>query len=570
MAAHSGTLSKLLSIGRRADSHFDRRIALLALLSLIAAGIEIAVLGSIVPVLALVAKRSPSNVSLSTIFGGDPLSIVLLFAGLVLGAAVARLALAAAIQRGVLKIGHAINTAIQRRLLYQPYLFHVSSNSSRFVAALQKADQLAFGVLGPLIQGAAGVIIGLAILAFLLMTVDWRVTAGACVVLGGSYFVMSRYAASRLVERGGAAVTAYEDQIKLMMESSGAIRDVLLDHRQQAFADVFERASMRMAKAREGTDLLNYAPRFMVEAVGAIAIAGLAVFIALREGGIAGSLPMFGLLALAMVRIVPLAQSAYRGWTMLPTQKRAIDDVEDFLQLPVPSSDGPPPAPLLFKKRLAVEDISFAYPGASRPVLEHANLTVERGEWLGLTGATGSGKSTLGDLIMGFLTPDAGEIAIDGETLTRDRIPHWQRSIAHVSQAVYLLDDSVGANIALVPAGAKSDRRLAGQCAEIAQLDRWINELPDGLDTIVGEQGGKLSGGQKQRVGIARALYKQSDFLVLDEATNALDAETEAALLDAVRQARPGITVLMISHRATALQRCDRVLKVEGGRLAPA
>jgi len=292
MAAHSGTLSKLLSIGRRADSHFDRRIALLALLSLIAAGIEIAVLGSIVPVLALVAKRSPSNVSLSTIFGGDPLSIVLLFAGLVLGAAVARLALAAAIQRGVLKIGHAINTAIQRRLLYQPYLFHVSSNSSRFVAALQKADQLAFGVLGPLIQGAAGVIIGLAILAFLLMTVDWRVTAGACVVLGGSYFVMSRYAASRLVERGGAAVTAYEDQIKLMMESSGAIRDVLLDHRQQAFADAFERASMRMAKAREGTDLLNYAPRFMVEAVGAIAIAGLAVFIALREGGIAGSLPM--------------------------------------------------------------------------------------------------------------------------------------------------------------------------------------------------------------------------------------------------------------------------------------
>lgn len=570
MPRRPSNLRRLWAIGRQADAHFDRRILLLAALSLAAAIVEVGALASLIPLLSLVSGGASELPSFIRGMEIDALGLVLTFAALVSAAALARLGLTASIQRRVLEIGHSINVAIQRRLLDQPYLFHASQNSSRFVAALQKTDQLTLGVMGPLIQGLAGFAIGLAILLFLVVTIDWRITLSAAVLLGAAYLFLSRFAAGRLRARGEVSDRAYEEQVRILLESSGAIRDILLDHRQQTFADAFERVSRRLTAARAGTDFLNQAPRFIIEAIGAIAIAGLAVIVAARAGNIADSLPVFGILALAMVRIVPLAQTAYRGWAMLAAHKRAIEDVGDLLELPLSAERGENQHSLPFRKSLQFNRVQFTYPGSPMCVLEDASFTIERGEWLAIAGSTGSGKSTVGDLAMGLLTPDTGQITVDGALLSGNLVQPWQRSVAHVSQQVYLLDDNVAANIALAPAGSFVDWERVANCASIAQLDRWIADLPAGLHTMVGEEGRRLSGGQRQRIGIARALYKNAPFLLLDEATNALDANTEAALLDALRGTRPEITVLMISHRETALVRCDRVLKVEGGRLAPA
>jgi ATP-binding cassette subfamily B protein len=569
MDAQSGSLTKLLAIGRRSDARFDRRILSLVALSILAAIVEVSALASLLPLLSLVSKGAPTPPLFASLSHYGPLGLVLIFAVLVSAAALIRLALTASIQRRVLQVGHSINVAIQRRLLDQPYLFHASQNSSRFVAALQKTDLLALGVMGPLVQGLAGLTIGFAILLFLIVTIDWRIAFGAVAVLGGTYWLLSQFVARRLRVRGKMSVEAYEDQVRLLMESSGAIRDIILDHRQSTFAEAFERVSWELTEARVGTDFLNQAPRFLVEAVGAIAIAGLAVLIAARDGTIASSLPVFGLLALAMVRIIPLAQIAYRAWAMLAAHQRAIDDVDKLLSLPILDDQQESSSPLPFQNGLEFRDITFAYPGGTRMVLDHASFRIERGEWLGLNGSTGAGKSTIGDIAMALLRPCAGEILIDGEALTSDAVLRWQRSVAHVSQSVYLLDESIAANIALTRSDRDIDRERVAQCANVAQLSEWIADLSRGLGTIVGEQGRKLSGGQRQRIGIARALYKCADFLVLDEATNALDSQTELALLDAIRGSRPDITVLMISHRASALDRCDRILKVEGGRLAP-
>ena len=571
MGSTLGTLRKLVAVGRAADNGFDRRLVTLAAFSLTAAIAELATLGSLVPLLASLANgRVPDPPVVGRFLPDSALGLVVVFACLVLVTALVRLALTATIQRGVLHVGHAINVSIQRRLLDQPYLFHATANSSRFVTALHTSDELALGLLRPLIQGFAGLLIGAAILAFLVIAIGWSITLGAAAVLGGAYFLMSRFAGLRLVERGGAALVAYEEQVRLMMESSGAIRDILLDHRQPLFAEAFESASARMAEARSGTDLLGQAPRFLVEALGATALAALAAVIAARDGGIAGSLASFGLLALAMVRIVPLAQMAYSGWTRLASNRRAVDDVAGLLSLPLATDTQSGVEPLALRNAVAAEGLQFAYPDAAAPVLDGASFTVTAGEWVGLTGPTGAGKSTLADLIMGLLTPDTGRITIDGEALTPALLRRWQRALGHVSQSAYLLDDSIVANIALTPQVTEEDHSLIAECARIAQLDPVIAGLPAGLNSIVGESGRRLSGGQRQRIAIARALYKRPALLVLDEATGALDGATEAALFDALSAARPGLTVIIISHRSTTLARCKRVVRVEGGRVTPA
>ena len=342
MGTSTGTLRSLLAIGRSADPGFNRRLAKLALFSLAAAVAELATLGTLIPLLGMLANGGvPQAPLIGQFLPRSALGLVLLFAGTMLVTALVRLALTASIQTGVLHIGHAINSSIQRRLLDQPYLFHASSNSSLFIAALQKSDQLTLGLMRPLIQGFAGVVIGTAILGFLATTIGWSVTLSAAGILGLAYFLMSRLAGWRLAARGRAALDAYEQQVRLMMEGSGAIRDILLDHRQASFADAFERASARMAAARAGTDFLSQAPRFLIEAVAAIALAAVAAAIAARDGGIAGSLALFGLIALALVRVVPLAQMAYSGWTRLASTRSAVDDVAQLLALPASAGPGP-------------------------------------------------------------------------------------------------------------------------------------------------------------------------------------------------------------------------------------
>ncbi|WP_118857081.1 ABC transporter ATP-binding protein [Sphingomonas mesophila] len=580
------TLRVLRRLGRDADPRFDRRLTLLAVYALVAALCELVTLGSLIPLLAILATgRAPDPPVIGALLPDTALGMVAMFAALVMLTAAVRLALAAASQRGVLAIGHAINVAVQRRLLGQPYAFHAATHSSRFVAALQTVDQLTFGLLRPLVQGTAGLIIGAAIFAFLVAAIGWPITLGALLTLGAAYWLVARFAGRRLAERGAIALDSYEEQVRVMMEGSGAIRDVLLDHRQALFADAFGRASARMARARAGTDLLSLAPRFVVEALGASALAALAALVAARDGGLAASLPLFGLLTLALVRAIPLAQMAYSAWTRLASSGQAVDEIAALLALPGAAGTSTGATPLPFTDRVEVRDLAFAYGPDQPTVLCGADFTIAAGEWVGLTGPTGSGKSTAGDLLMGLLQPTAGTILVDGAALDAATLPRWQRAIGHVSQSVYLIDDSIDANITLAPAvdgaaraverdgiasdSAEADRIRVADCASIAQLDEWLATLPDGLDTRVGERGKRLSGGQRQRIAIARALYKDARLLILDEATNALDSATETALLAALRRERPDLTVLLISHRASTLACCDRLLTVAGGRIVP-
>jgi ATP-binding cassette subfamily B protein len=223
---------------------------------------------------------------------------------------------------------------------------------------------------------------------------------------------------------------------------------------------------------------------------------------------------------------------------------------------------------LPFERELALRGVGFSYPTADKPALECVDLVIRKGERVGFVGTTGSGKSTLIDLVMGLLEPDRGTLLVDDVALDDQNRARWQGRIAHVPQSIFLSDNSIAANIAFGEEAHDIDLERIREAARAAQIDDYVMSLPEGYATGTGERGIQLSGGQRQRIGIARALYKGADVLILDEATSALDEATEAAVIAALSDVDRRLTVLMIAHRLSTLESCDKLVQLEGGRVA--
>ena len=263
---------------------------------------------------------------------------------------------------------------------------------------------------------------------------------------------------------------------------------------------------------------------------------------------------------LGLQRMLPQIQQIYYGWASLLANRQSLVDVIGILSLPTDAR--PRQEQVEFTSGIELRRVSFRHPTRQADTLSAIDMVIPKGSRIGIVGATGSGKSTLIDLIMGLLAPTGGEILVDGVPLGPSTMDSWQQRIAHVPQSIYLSDTSIAENIALgVPAHAIDGQRLAAVC-RAAQLEDWLASLQRGLDTIVGEAGVRLSGGQRQRIGIARALYRDADLLILDEATSALDAQTEARLIDQIHRLSPDLTVIMIAHRESTLRRCDAIYEV--------
>jgi ATP-binding cassette subfamily B protein len=312
--------------------------------------------------------------------------------------------------------------------------------------------------------------------------------------------------------------------------------------------------------------MISQGPRFAIEAAGIIAIALVALWMSLQPGGIVAALPVLGALALGSQRLLPLVQQAYNGWSSALGNAQVLRDIAAIIDVPV-APEPPSGGALPFHKEISLNGVSFGYAGG-KSVLDDAWLSIPRGSRIGVVGPTGGGKSTLLDLIMGLLEPDRGEIRVDGRALDASSRPLWRSQIAHVPQSIFLLDDTIAANIAFGIRRAAVDLEKVRACAAAAQLGDFIHELPAGLATRVGERGIRLSGGQRQRIGLARALYKGAPVLILDEATSALDETTEAAVIESIMALGRGTTLIMVAHRRSTLDGCERILHVAGGRVA--
>lgn len=538
---------------------------------------ELLTLAMIIPFIAVLSNPTtatsyPLLQSLvSSIGWTDAEKIILptsfLFALVTLSAGVIRFLLAWKSQRFVFNVGHDLSVAVYRRTLSQPYLYHTNINSSGVIAATAKVDVVVYGVLLQLMQLITSVVLSASIIAAL-MVINPIVTLAAAFGFGVVYVGIVALVRRRVQVNSTAWANAQGERIKSIQEGFGGIRDVLVDQTQESFVRRFAAADSALRQAQGANALIGAAPRYLVEACGMVLIAVLALALS-HEGGLNSALPILAALAVGAQKLLPLLQSIYNGWTNLAGHRQSLVDVLAVLDLPIEPDDVVRGAvtPISFKRDIVLERVSFQYDATRPVVVRDLSIRIEKGSRVGFIGQSGSGKSTVVDLVMGLLPPTSGHVKIDGLALTSDNIRSWQTRIAHVPQAIYLADATITSNIAFGVAEKDVDFERLRDVVRQAELADFVETLPNRYGTVVGERGIRLSGGQRQRIGIARALYKGASVLIFDEATNTLDNETEAAVMKAIRGLRRDLTILIISHRLSTMEVCDKIIRLKAGRI---
>jgi ATP-binding cassette subfamily B protein len=287
-----------------------------------------------------------------------------------------------------------------------------------------------------------------------------------------------------------------------------------------------------------------------------------------EEGGVAAAIPILGALAFGAQRLIPIMQALYANWTGFATNYASLLDVLELIDQPLPNyAFEKTKKKLDFYDSIVLENVFFHHQPESPWVLKNINLSIKKGSCIGIIGSTGGGKSTLLDVLMFLLEPSKGSVLIDGMKLNSDMAYTWQRSIAHVSQTIFLSDSSIMENIAFGIEKENIDIKRVKKVAKYAQIDSFIESHQDGYGAMVGERGVRISGGQRQRIGLARALYKGAKVLILDEATSALDSATEIEVMKGITALSDNLTVLIIAHRLSTLSSCDKVVQIEQGEI---
>ena len=556
----------------------QRQFQLLIGLMLVSAFAEVISLGAVVPFLGILVAPDrvfsyPIVADAAQAWGiTSPDQLVLpltvMFATAALMAGAIRMTLLWASTRIAFSAGADLGFEVYRRTLYQPYRVHVARNSSEVISGIiNKVNGVVFGVLLPLLTLVSSTVLLLAII-IALFAIDPFISFLATVGFGASYALITWMSRQR-VHRNSQRIAYEQTQVvKALQEGLGGIRDVLLDGTQPVYCNIYRQADHPLRRAQGSNIFIGGSPRYVMEGLGMALIAALAYFISYQSGGIATALPVLGALALGAQRLLPALQQIYSAWTSIAGSRASLADAIELLNQPL--SDEmlqPAPAPLLLQKDIQFRDVRFRYAGDGPWVLDDLNLIIPKGSRVGFVGSTGSGKSTTLDLLMGLLIPTEGEFLVDSQPISGNRLRAWQSSIAHVPQSIYLADTTLAENIAFgVPLKAIDLDRMR-EAARQAQISDFIENSPEGYEACVGEQGIRLSGGQRQRIGIARALYKQASVLVFDEATSALDNATEQSVMDAIEGLSGDLTILLIAHRLSTVQRCDTIVELEQGRV---
>jgi len=570
--------SLLYELSSYMSSKRKYQVIILLILTILGSIAEIISLGSVVPFIGVLVQpekifeysylngfknllelNQPSDLIL-------PLTIIFGFAAIIAGSI--RLLLLWVGIRFSNATGADLGMEVYRRTLYQPYPVHVSRSSSEIISGITQKVGAATSVLLAIVTVITSGTMLLAILATLIF-IDPVIAILTLSTFGIAYFSIALFTKTRLAINSTEIATAQTSVIKSLQEGLGAIRDVLLSGTQDIYASNYRFAINKLRFAQGSNSFINQAPRFGMESLGMILIALLAYSLSFREGGISNALPLLGALALGAQRLLPLLQMLYGNWSVVIGSRASLIDVLTLLNQDLPKhADQPEPEAYFFKDSINFNNVSFQYFDSEPLVLNDISFTIKKGKKIGICGTTGSGKSTMMDLIMMLLKPTNGEILIDSHAINDDLIRSWQLSIAHVPQNIFLSDSSIAQNIAFGIPKKDIDMNKVKLAAEKAQIIDYINHSSNGMETIIGEQGVRLSGGQRQRIALARALYRDTSILVFDEATSALDTKTELAVMNSINALDPDLTILIIAHRITTLRDADHILRLEDGQIS--
>ena len=448
--------------------------------------------------------------------------------------------------------------------LRQPYMFHLQRNSSTLMRNAKNATSVVTCGVDPFLVLLTDGLVAIAMFA-LLIAVEPVGTLAVLFVFGLSTFVFQR-TTRRRIDNWGYQVDYHETKIlQHLQEGFGGAKDVKVLGRENEFLSQHEKHLGESIRINRIYSVILTLPRSFMEIITIVGLCLLVVSMVVRGRELADIVPILGLFAAAAFRVMPSINRLLMATQTLIFNRSIIASVyKDFLldspdSLTVKSNTK-------FASQLELVDVSFQYPTAATASLQNVSLVVKRGEAVGFVGPSGAGKSTLVDVILGLFAPTSGVVKVDGQDVQQN-LRNWQNQIGYVPQAIYLTDDTLRRNVAFGLNDENIDDNLVRDAIRLAQLEEFVATLPEKLETVVGERGVRLSGGQRQRIGIARALYHNPSVLVLDEATSSLDTPTEHGVMQAVQALQGSKTVLIVAHRLSTVEYCDRLYKIENARI---
>jgi ABC-type multidrug transport system fused ATPase/permease subunit len=470
---------------------------------------------------------------------------------------------------------HSVASRLTESFLYQPYTFFLTKDSSDITkTVLSEVDAVIGSVIRPtyLMVANSFVLIAVIVLLVIANPLLLLTTAG---LIGALYFLIYYKLRLFIQSIGEQRLNANKSRFSVLNEALNNIKFVKFYARESDYVSKFRVESKTFADSVAKFLTLNQVPKYLIEGIAFGGLISLVLLLLAFDGGLKGGalgtiLPTIGLYAFAVYRLQPALQGIFNGFSALKYGEVAIDnllvDIQSVKEIDKQKVLG---KNLEIKSSINLNDINFSYSESSIKVLKKINLSIAAGSKIGVVGKTGSGKTTLIDIILGLLKPELGSLTIDGVKVDMSNISEWKKNIGYVPQDIILNDAPILENIAYGVKKEKIDTQKVISCAKHAQLhDFVINSTTDGYQTYVGERGVRLSGGQRQRLGIARALYHDPAVLIFDEATSALDSETEIAVMQSLNSISKDRTVILIAHRLSTLENCDRIIRLEDGMVA--
>jgi len=561
--------------------HERKNVFILLVMILIMALIDMIGVASILPFMAVVTNPDliETNIVLNSMFqASNTFGIennqqfifalgILLFIILITSLTLKALTVYAQV-RFVQMWEYSIGKRLIQEYLQQPYSWFLNRNSADIGKTILSELQQIVGVgLRPMMDLIAkGTVI--ITLITLLIIVEPKLFLILGFSIGGAYGVIF-YLVQNYVNRiGKIRLKSNQSRFTSVSEAFGAVKEVKVGGLEKIYIKLFSNSAKTYARTHTSLQVVAQLPRFILEAIAFGGIILLILYKMNQQGGFINALPVISLYVFAGYRLMPALQQAYASYTQLSFIGPSLDKLYEDLKNLEPFNENQDQGILSLNQAITFKNIYFNYPNTSRMTLKNINLIIPAKSTVAFVGATGSGKTTAIDIILGLLEVNKGSLEVDGKVITKQNSRSWQKSIGYVPQHIYLSDDTIAANIAFGVDANVINQKTIEKVAKIANLHEFVvDELPKQYQTTVGERGVRLSGGQRQRIGIARALYHNPQVLILDEATSALDNQTEKVVMNSVHSQSKNITVILIAHRLSTVKNCDTIFLLDKGQL---
>lgn len=461
--------------------------------------------------------------------------------------------------------GSELSEKIFNKILIQPYAFHLQNNSSQIIDATVIKTTDVIGLIALVLNLFASATTIVIALSFILYIHPYA-ALGIFAVIGSAYLLIAQFIRRKLMTISNVIFKKSPRLLQIVQESLESIRDIKLGNTEHFYSKGFAKVDYELRRTQGDKQFFGQMPKLVMELLGMLVIVVITYYTFQNNESFADIAPLLGLVSVAAYKLMPVFQMGYFAWSNLTSSKLNIQDFIGLLSLKERKVESRGDVIKQFTSQITLADVGYQYFKSPNLALSNINVTIKKGDKIGIIGKTGSGKSTLIDLVLGLLEPSIGSIEVDGIVLNSGNTSSWMKLITHVPQHSYLIDGTIKENVAFgVEPGKICDRRVK-QALVAAQIFDYVENLPSGIYTMVGEGGSRLSGGQRQRIGIARSFYKESEFIVLDECTSALDDETEANVMHEIYKLE-NATALVISHKYKTLYGCSHIYEVANGTL---